>query len=441
MLTQDEAQALAKKVVGMSSFPEIQVTITAQEQAYTRFANNGITTASFALRHNVNIVTTRDARTGSYATNDLDDASLKDAVKKAEELAAISPPNPERLTPVGPQKFPKVFDFDERTANARSPEMIPHVKTIIDAAMRQGFVAAGLVERSHRVTAIANNAGLFGYHNSSDAQLTTTIRAADGSSSGWAGEPAMKLAEIDSARLAATAIGKCKLWKNPQKLAPGNYTVVLEPTATGDLVRLMSGAFSARATEEGRTFLSKRGGGTLLGEKVFPEFVTLRSDPFDPRQPSSPWTGDWLPAQALTYIDKGVIANLGYDRYWAEKTNREPTPNGGAVVMDGGDSSVEDLIKTVDRGLLVTHFWYIRFVNTQTQQYTGLTRDGLFLIENGKITEPVMNFRFNDGPLHLLQNAVRIGKASRMRGLEGATMVAPALVANEFSFTSISDAV
>jgi predicted Zn-dependent protease len=458
MLTQDEAQKLAKKVLGMSSFPECQVTITAQEQAYTRFANNGITTASFSLRHNLSIVTTRDARTGSYSTNDLDDDSLRNAVKKAEELAALTPQNSERLSPVGPQEFPKTFDFDERTANARSPEMIPHVKTIIDAAMKQKLVAAGLIERSHRVVAIASNTGLFGFHNSSDSQLTTTIRMADGSSSGWAGQPSVKLAAIDSPGLAATAIEKCRRWKNPQKLAPGNYTVVLEATACGDLVRLMIGGFSARSTEEGRTFLSKRGGGTLLGEKVFPEYITLRSDPFDPRQPSSPWTGDWLPTSALTYIDKGVIANLGYDRYWAEKTGKKPNGGGGggrggggggfgagggggSLIMEGTDAPLDKLIASVDRGLLVTHFWYIRGVNQQTLQNTGLTRDGLFLIENGKITTPIMNFRFNESPVRLLKNTKMVGQTARVRGLEGGMMVAPAIVASDFPLTSISDAI
>jgi predicted Zn-dependent protease len=455
MLTQDEAQKLAKKVLGMSSFPECQVTITSQEQAYTRFANNGITTASFSLRHNLSIVTTRDARTGSYSTNDLDDESLRNAVKKAEELAALTPQNSERLSPVGPQEFPKTFDFDEKTANARSPEMIPHVKTIIDAAMKQNLVAAGLIERSHRVTAIASNTGLFGFHNTSDSQLTTTIRMADGSSSGWAGQPSMKLSSIDSAGLASTAIEKCRRWKNPQKLTPGNYTVVLEATACGDLVRLMIGAFSARATEEGRTFLSKRGGGTLLGEKVFPEYISLRSDPFDPRQPSSPWTGDWLPTSALTYIDKGVIANLGYDRYWAEKTGKQPNGGGGggrggggggfgaggSLIMEGTDTPLDKLIASVDRGLLVTHFWYIRGVNQQTLQNTGLTRDGLFLIENGKITTPIMNFRFNESPVRLLKNTKMVGQTARVRGLEGGMMVAPAIVASDFPLTSISDAI
>ena len=267
----------------------------------------------------------------------------------------------------------------------------------------------------------------------------------------------MKLSEIDSAGLAATAIEKCRRWKNPQKLTPGKYTVVLEPTATGDLVRLMTGAFSARSTEEGRTFLSKRGGGNLLGEKAFPEFVTLRMDPFDPRQPSSPWTGDYLPTRAITWIDKGVVANLAYDRYWASKTGKQPTPGafggfgggrgaggGGAgrsLIMEGGDASLQDLIATVERGLLVTHLWYIRGVNPQTLQQTGLTRDGLFLIENGKITTPVMNMRFLESPVRLLQNTIRIGKAVRVRGLEGGMMIAPSLVAKDFPLPSISDAV
>lgn len=460
MLTRDEAQKLTQKVIGLSTFPECQVTVTASEQAYTRFANNGITTASLNLRHTVSIAVSRDGKSGVMTVNDLDDASLRAAVKKAEELAGIAPVNPERLPPLGPQQYPAVSDYDERTANARSPEMIPHVKTIIDHAIKQKQVAAGLIERSRRNSVIANKAGLFGYHQSADSQLTTTIRMADGSSSGWAGQPSTKLSGIDSAKLAATASEKCARWKNPQKIEPGNYTVVLEPTAAADIVRLMAGAFNARNTEEGRTFISKRGGGSLLGEKVFPEFVTLRSDPFDPRQPSSPWTADQLPTRAITWVDKGVIANLAYDRYWAGKTGKEPTPSAGggfggggggggfgggaaqaSLIMEGSDQTLEQLIAGVERGLLVTHFWYIRFVNQQTLQHTGLTRDGLFLIENGKITTPVMNFRFLESPVRLLKNTQRLGQAVRVRGLEGGMMIAPALVATDFPLPSISDAI
>ena len=232
--------------------------------------------------------------------------------------------------------------------------------------------------------------------------------------------------------------------------------MVLEPTAAADIVRLMAGAFNARNTEEGRTFLSRRGGGSLLGEKVFPEFVTLRSDPFDPRQPSSPWTAEQLPTRAITWVDQGKIANLSYDRYWAGKTGKQPTPsagggfgggNGGggaaqaSLILEGSDQTLDQLVASVERGLLVTHFWYIRFVNQQTLQHTGLTRDGLFLIENGKITTPVMNFRFLESPVRLLKNTQRLGQAVRVRGLEGGMMIAPSLVATDFPLPSISDAI
>jgi predicted Zn-dependent protease len=441
MFTRDEAQKIAQKVIGYSTFPECQVSVTASEQAYTRFANNGITTASLGLRQNVSITVTRDAKTGSYAADDLDEASLRAGVKKAEELANLAPSNSERLAALGPQQYPRTFDLDDRTAKARAPEMIPHVKTIIDIALKQKLVAAGLIERTHRVTAIANKTGLFGFHEAADSQLTTTIRMADGSSSGWAGQPSTRIAELDSAKLGAVASEKCARWKNAQKIDPGNYTVVLEPTAAADIVRLIESGFSGRNTEEGGTFLSKRGGGTMLGEKLFPEYITLRSDPFDPRQPSSPWNGDLLPTKPITWIEKGVVTNLAYDRYWATKTGKQPTPRSLSLQLDGTDATLESLIGGVERGLLITHFWYIRGVNPQTLQQTGLTRDGVFLIENGKITTPVLNFRFLESPVRLLKNTTKLGQAIRVRGLEGGMMIAPALVATDFPLPSISDAI
>ena len=454
MLTREEAQKLSNKVLALSTFPECQVNVSTIEQAYTRFANNGITTASLNLRQSISVSVTRDGKTGSYAANDFDDASLKAAVKKAEELAALAPPNSERLPALGPQQYPTVNDLDPATAKARAPEMIPHVKTIIDAAIKAKLVAAGLIERSRRAGAVANKTGLFGFQESADSQLTTTIRMADGSSSGWAGQPSLRLSEIDSAKLAAIAIEKCLKWKNPIKLDPGNYTVVLEATAAADLVRLIQGGFSARNTEEGRTFLSKKGGGSLLGEKIFPEYITLRSDPFDGKQPSSPWTGDLLPNKAVTWVDKGTIANLAYDRYWATKTGKEANGGGGgrggggggfggggSLTLEGGPNSLEQLIAGVERGVLITHLWYIRNVNPQTLQQTGLTRDGTFLIENGKVTKPVMNFRFLESPVRLLKNTKKLGPALRVRGLEGGMMIAPSLVATDFPLPSISDAI
>ena len=445
MFTRADAQRLAERILSYSKFPECRVSLSATEECYTRFANNGITNAGLSEKRSIVIESTRDGKTGVMRAGETGDADLRAAVKRSEELSALAPPNPEYVAPPRSPKYPEIAAYDEETAWARSARMIPQVRSVVDAAARGKLVAAGLFERTQVTEAVATKAGLFGYHRSADAQMSTTIRYPDGSSSGWAGRPAARIREIDGAALAATAIEKAVKWRNPKRLEPGKYTVVFEPTAAGDIVRLIiggnGGPFSARASEEGRTFLSKKGGGTLLGEKLFPDFITLRSDPFDARHPSTPWTHDLLPNRAVTWIEKGAIRNLRYDPYWASRTGHEPTPDPRTLILDGGEASLDELIHGVGRGLLVTHFWYIRFVNLQTVQHTGLTRDGLFLIEDGKITQPVMNFRFNDSPVQLLKNAVKLGRPVRVRGLEGAQMIVPPVVATEFNFTSVSDAV
>src|SRR5579872_2895963 len=441
MLTVEDIQRFTQKALAFSTFPDCSVSITSIEETYTRFANNGITMAGFSTRNTIAIESTRDGKTGTARIGETGGDAVRAVVQRSEELAALSPVNPEHLAPLGPQQYRETNDYDDATANARAAEIIPRVRAAVEIVERQKLVAAGLFERTHQVTGIANKAGLFGFHRSADAHMSTTVRLPDGSSSGWAGHPATRIAEIDGGRLAETAAKKCLAWKNPRRLDPGRYTVVLEPTAAGDIVQLIEGGFPARATEEGRTFLSRRGGGTLAGEKLFPDFIDLHTDPFDPRMPSLPWTFDRLPTRRISWIEKGIVKNLDYDRYWSEKSGKPATPGLRPLYLEGGGASMEDLIGSVDRGLLVTHFWYIRFVNPKTLQHTGLTRDGLFLIENGKISAPVMNFRFNDSPVRLLQNAKKLGKPVRVRGLEGGMMVAPAILADDFQFTSISDAV
>jgi predicted Zn-dependent protease len=261
-----------------------------------------------------------------------------------------------------------------------------------------------------------------------------------GTSSGWAAQPAVRVEDISGEAIGRIAAEKCVKWKDPVKLDPGKYTVVLEPTAVGDLVPLMAFSMSARAAEEGRSFLSKKGGGTQIGEKMFPEFITLRSDPFHKLYPTLPWGGGGLPNTPIAWIENGVVKNLFYDRYWAGKAGKAPTPFPGNLILDGGDKTLDQLIASVDRGLLVTRFWYIRPVNPQTVQLTGLTRDGLFLIEDGKVTKPVVNFRFNESPVRMLQNTIAMGKPVRTRGGESG-MIVPPMVVKDFPFTSVSDAV
>ena len=275
MLTRDDAKKLTDKVLSYSTFPECDVSVTSSEDASIRFALNGITTSGYTIEQSLTIVSGKEGKTGATVIDEFDDVSLKAAVKRTEELAALTPPNPEREPPLEPQKYAQIENFAASTAAARNAQMIPHVRAIIEASKAAGFVAAGFFERSASASALANKAGNFGFGRVTDANLSTTVRTADGTSSGWASQPAVRIEEIDGAAIGKTAVEKCARWRNPKKLDPGKYTVVLEATAVGDLVQLMGFSMQARAAEEGRSFLSKKGGGTLVGDKLFPELVTL----------------------------------------------------------------------------------------------------------------------------------------------------------------------
>ena len=443
MLTREQAKKLAEKAFGFSTFPECEIRLASSEQTSIRFALNGITTSGYTIDQTMSITSSKDGQSGTTSVTEFDDASLREALKRSEQLARISPPNPERTSPLPPQKYSSEENFAGSTAQARNAAMIPHVRAIIEGAKANGLVAAGFFERSANAAAVANKAGNFGFGRTTDSHLSTTVRAPDGSSSGWASQPAVHIEEIDGAAVGKIAIGKCLRWKGAKRLEPGKYTVVLEPTAVNDLVQILGFAgFQARAAEEGRGLLSRKGGGTLLGDKLYPDWVTLRSEPFHKLYSSLPWAGgSGLPAAPITWIEKGVVKNLFYDRYYAEKAGKAPTAAPANLVLEGGGQSLDELIGSVERGLLVTRFWYIRVVNPQTVQLTGLTRDGLFLIENGKVTSPVVNFRLNESPARLLQNAIAAGQPVRVRGGEGQGMIAPPLVVKDFPFTSVSDAV
>jgi predicted Zn-dependent protease len=441
MLSKEQAQKLIEKALSYSTFPDCSVGVSSDESAFVRYALNGITTSGFVVEQTMSISSSKDGKSGSQQVAEFTDAAIETAVKESERVALLSLPSPEYMEPLGLQKYPKVDHFVDSTAAARNDAMIPQIRAVIEGAKAKGLVAAGFFERSAGVQAIGNKAGNVGFARTTDSRLSTTVRTPAGTSSGWASQASVKIGEIDGAAVGKAAIDKCVNWQNPKKLDPGKYTVVLEPTAAGDLVQLLGFAFGARAAEQGQSFLSKKGGGTLVGDKMWPEQITLRSDPFDPRFPSTPWGFGALPAQAATWIDKGVAKQLWYDRYWAKKAGKEPGAFPGSMVLEGTEASLEDLIGSVERGLLVTRFWYIRVLNQQTAQLTGLTRDGLFLIENGKVSSPVVNFRFNESPVRLLQNVVKIGKAVRVVGGEGNGMIAPSLVVKDFPFTSVSDAV
>lgn len=442
LLRPEEMKALAEKVLKLVRADEAAVRLATTQNCNTRFANNSITTAGLTSDLSVNLTVTREQKSGSVTVTELSDDALARAVRQAEAIAEVTPPDPEYVAPLGPQDYPEIKAFHDQSARARSADILPDVGTVIGAAEKEKVNAFGFYSVTTRAQTIANKRGLYGFHRSTWASYSVTARTPDATGSGWAAQASPHVAQIDGGAVGRVAIRKAVESQQPRRLEPGKYTVILEPAALSGLLPFLAFSFGARAADEGRSFLSKRGGGNQLGEKLFGENVTLRSDPFDTRVPGLPWgDDDWLPAEKMNWIEKGVARNLLYDRYWAQKSERKPTPAPSNLILDGGTASLDDLIASTERGLLVTRFWYIRFLQPQTVQVTGLTRDGLFYIEKGKIKHPVMNFRFNESVVNLLNNIEAMTPAVPVGGGFFLSSVLPAVKARAFNFSSVSDAV
>jgi predicted Zn-dependent protease len=456
LLTREQSKAVADKVLSVAKADETRVAITSGWSGNTRFAGGEITTSGGITDTTVSVVSTIGKRRASVSTNVLDDASLARTVDLAERLARLSPEDPEIMPELGSQTYTPVDSYIEATADLGAEARAAAAKRVIERASQVGKSAgdmfvAGFLEANAGARAIATSRGLFAYHRSTDATLSTTARTPDGTGSGWASGGARDWAKLDPSALGTTAAQKAVASRNPVAIEPGMYTVVLEPQAVADLVPLLGGAFNARSADEGRGTFSKRGGGTRLGEKVMDERVTLYSDPADPDLLAQPFDGEGLPLQRRVWIENGVLKNFSYSRFWAQKQGKEATGGGGGggggggfggglpggLKMVGGTTSTDELIAGTQRGILVTHFFYIRSLDQRTVLVTGLTRDGTFLIENGKITKALKNFRWNESPLFMLNKLEELGKAERT----AAGQVMPSLRVKDFNFTSLSDAV
>ena len=443
MLTQDEARALTDRIFGFSRSPEISATVNYTQECNTRFANNQITTAGFTTDMSIYITVTRERCTGDTSTTETTDEALERAVRRAEDMAALTPANPEYVEPLGPQHYPQIRAFDQLTAAARSADLLGAVRNTIQSATEKHLKSFGFYDLNTSGMAIANNNGLFGYHQATSADYSVTARTLDGTGSGWADSQSIRLAEVETQRVSSSALDRAVRSQNPKRLEPGKYTVILEPAALQEMLGYMTYGLDTRAAEEGRSFLSKKGRGTLLGEKVLGENVSLRTDPFDPRVPAWPWSSNTqLPAEKITWIEKGVVKNMPMERYWAQKTQRKPVPSPSNIIMEGGTSTLDDLIASTERGLLITHFWYIRFLQPDTVQLTGLTRDGLFYIEKGRVQYPVMNFRFNQSVVEMLKNVEGMTAAVPVgQGRIEAMNLLPTIKVENFNMASLSDAI
>ena len=444
MMSRAEAQAFLERVVKLSQADSITAQLGGGHTGNIRFAANRISTSGGVSNSQLVVQSGYGAKHAVVTTGDFSPDGIQRAVRQSEAIAKLAPDDPEAMPLLPPQEYTDVSAYFESTATLTPAERAAAAHTAIDAAKAAGdLAAAGFIIAGGSYNAIASNTGLYAYFPSTSANYQLTVRTSDGTGSGWAAADHPDWRQIDFKAVSDHAIQKARASRNPAAVEPGRYTVILEPQAVGDLVQLLAFSLDARSADEGRSAFTKSGGGTRIGEKIVDSRVTLFSDPADSQLLGRPWNGEGLPLARELWIENGVLKQLASSRFWAQKKATRPNDGGlGAVKMSGGDATTEQMIASTERGILVTRLWYLREVDPRTVLYTGLTRDGTFLIEHGKITRAVKNLRFNESPLFMLNNLEMLGRAERVAGTEaGGNVVFPTLKVKDFNFTSLSDAV
>ncbi|MCP9493874.1 MAG: TldD/PmbA family protein [Pyrinomonadaceae bacterium MAG19_C2-C3] len=444
LLTEKDARDLTGKLLSFVKADDASVSVTNEQTSHLRFADNNVLTSGKRESRAASVTLWMKGRRGAASTNDFDDASLRAAVEQAEQIARLAPVDREYLPTLGKQTYKPVGGYVEATANISPATRARQIGDILTACEKAKVIGAGFHQAVARAAAFATKNGNFGFEPSTVVSLSTTARTPDGTSSGYFGRNHFDVAKLDTARIAREAIDKTLQGRNARTLEAKSYTVILEPQAVADLLGNFAFGFDARSAEEGRSPYSASGGKTRTGEKLFDERINLYSDASNAELPASPSAQAGIPSQKIYLIKNGVLENLIYSRFWAKQKGTEPTPGPVNAILEttGKPTSVEEMISSTKRGLLVSRFWYIRSTDPRTASLTGLTRDGVWLIEDGKIQYPVKNFRFNQSIINMLApgNVEMIGAAERVGNAENASLL-PALKLKAFNFTSQSEAV
>ena len=440
--SEQDAKAILDKAIKASKADECTATLSGSNGGNIRYALNSVSTSGHVSDCDLAVEVAFGKRTGIATINSFDDASIAAVVHRAEELAKLAPENPEFMPAIDKQTYKASDTFAQKTADIAPEYRASVAAACIEPCRRDKLTAAGFFTDGQSFSAIANSKGNFGYQKSSSMDFTCTVRTDDGKGSGWVARNLGDVSKFDAKSDIQTAIQKAKGSVDAKALEPGKYTVIMEPAATAGLISFMMFGFDARQADEGRSFLSKKGGGNKVGEKLFDERVTMFADPWDANAAVLPWDNDGLARERTTIIDKGKVNYLHYSRYWAQKQGKKAVGQPGNLIMVGGDKSTMDLVKGTKKGVLVTRTWYIRLVDPQTVLLTGLTRDGTFYIEDGEIKYPIKNFRFNESPAIMLNNIEEIGKPVRVADDESPfVMMIPPMKIRDFTFSSLSDAV
>jgi predicted Zn-dependent protease len=422
-----ETTALLEQALSASQADETEASFTDAREASTRFANNAITQNVSKRSQSLTVRAIFGRQVGRASTNRLDAEGIRECVERAEAVARSSAPDAEFLGLPEPQQYPAVASFDPRVAEATPEDRAAGVKQALEVARARGLQAAGSFATNSYCFTSTNSHGLRFSQDITDAQFAITQMVDDGS--GWARSVGYQWGNVNPLRDAEVAADKAVAARSPQDLPPGEYTVVLEPAATDDYFGVLAWTLDARAAHEGHSAFTGKEDTRIAGPGI-----NLYTQPDHPMAPCLAHGEDGVPLPTTAWIEDGYLRTLAYSRYWAEKSGRPFTGAPRNLIMAGGDESLADLIGGVERGVLVTRFWYIRFVDPMTLLLTGMTRDGLFWIENGEVRHGLRNLRFNDSPLACLNRVTARGPQAR-GGWRGDSYM-PAMRIDGFKFTS-----
>lgn len=458
MLTQAQAEEIFLRLSRYSNADGLEMLIAGGHSALTRFANNTIHQNVEEENYIVSLRTVIGHKTARATTNKLDDSSLRRAVESAEAMTEVQAEDPD-LLPMASASMtdgPPTERFFENTAALTAEDRARAVESIVGIAKKNGLTTAGIFSSSRSAEAIMNSRGLSTFHAQTSSEISITMLAGD--SSGWQKANSPDARNLDPLALAETAACKARDSAGPREVPPGKYTVILEPAAVLDLVGFMFFDFGGLAILDQRSFLTNR-----VGTKLFGENITVDDDVYHPLQSGAPFDGEGVHRQPVRLIENGVVRNLVYARATAEKMKKSehaskvgriaPTGHGFPLPNEIGEvpmnivfdtapeaerRTVEQMIASTDRGILVTRCWYIREVDPYEKILTGMTRDGTFYIEDGKLRHGLRNFRFNQSLIHMLNNVSEMGLPVRASGEESFDMVVPPMKVRDFNFTEVT---
>ncbi|HEY9085960.1 MAG TPA: TldD/PmbA family protein [Candidatus Tyrphobacter sp.] len=438
-----QRERMARAILERSPAEQTEVLIGQSDDTLTRFTHQISNQNVAALGAQITVRAILAGRTGVASTNSVDEDALRALVERAVAMARLAPKDPlQPPLPVGKPAPAPPNAYVEATARASPERRAQLCKAVFSAAERADCWCAGYASTASSAYTIANSNGALASFEGTDAAVNVKMIGTD--SSGWAEEHTTDVARIDAAAVAARAVGKRLRGAAPRSVEPGPWCVILEPAAFGELLAYLAGHFSAQSYDEGSSFCSEG-----LERRYFGENVSMFDDYAHPLAPGMPFDFEGFPTQRLPLVEHGVVRNVVTDSYYAHKLDREntghalPAPNSYGpqplhLVVAPGTARLEELIAGTARGLLVTRFWYIRTVDQKQAIVTGMTRDGTFLVEHGRVVGGVRNLRFNQSILEALRACEFSSEQVRTAGY-GFSTVVPAAKIDGFTFTSATE--